>query len=238
MTEASAGSDQPARVDATAPAVSFGHPELIGALGVIGGTFDPIHFGHLAIAEEARCVLGLRQVLFVPARQPPHKPGRPISPAEDRVAMVELAIRDNPGFALSRMEIDRPGPSYTVDTLEELRGLAEGAGEKPGIAFILSVEALAGLPSWREPRRLLSLCRLIVAPRPGHTRPDAEWLAANLAEQADRIVFLDGPQLCVSGSEIRRRASRGLSIRYHLPSGVAAYISEHHLYDSDAWRHA
>jgi nicotinate-nucleotide adenylyltransferase len=201
-----------------------------GTIGILGGTFDPIHIAHLAIAEEAREAVELDRVLFVPAGVPVHKPGRPISPAEDRVAMVAAAIADNPAFALSRAEVDRPGPSYAVDTLETLSAEITAAGGRPDLVFILSSDAYAGLPTWRRPERILELCRMAVMPRPGVDRVDPVAMA-RLVPGADRqtIVF-DGPMLAVSGSTIRSRVAAGRSIRYLVPDAVIAYIGDHGLY--------
>ena len=133
-----------------------------GSLGILGGTFDPVHHGHLLIAEEAREALGLERVILVPAATPPHKPDRPVTDAAHRLAMVELAIAGNPAFAVSRLEIERGGASYTVDTLRALR---DGGATDPW--FILSAEALALFPTWRDPSGILELCRLAVVPRAG-----------------------------------------------------------------------
>lgn len=201
-----------------------------GSIGVLGGTFDPIHLGHLAIAEEVREALGLERVLFVPARRPVHKPGRPVSPAEDRVAMVALAIGDNPAFALSRVEVDRDGPSYTVDTLEGLAAEARAADRTPDLTFILSAEAYAGLPTWHRPERILELCRMAVVPRPG-AAPINPAAMAKLVPGADRrTIVLDGPRVDISGSSIRERVAVGRSIRYLVPDAVIAYIGDHGLY--------
>ncbi len=224
-------------------------PVIAGSLGVLGGTFDPIHHGHLAIAEEAREALGLERVLFVPARVPPHKPGRPVTPAEDRLAMVALAVGGNPAFAVSRIELDRDGPSYTADTLAALDAERRREAERPAtnvrsspcpppeLVFILSAEAFGQLPTWHEPRRVVELARLAVVPRPGHAFPSAAWLHEHLAGLEDRVTFLDGPHLGLSGSEVRARAAAGRSIRYLVPDAVARYIAEHHLYRTDSWRH-
>ena len=144
------------------------------AIGVMGGTFDPIHIGHLAIAEEAREALALESVLFVPAGQPPHKPAGSVTAVEHRLAMVQLAIADNPAFELSRIEVERPGPSYTVDTVE---ALARGADD---LVLILSAETFAELPSWHEPERLFDAARMAVVPREGYPAPDPAWLAAGI----------------------------------------------------------
>ncbi|MDQ3871337.1 MAG: nicotinate-nucleotide adenylyltransferase [Chloroflexota bacterium] len=202
---------------------------ISGAWGILGGTFDPIHYAHLAVAEQAREALSLAGVLFVPAGVPPHKQGLSMSPATAREAMVALAIADNPTFRLSRVEIDRPGPSYSVDTVELL--LREDlAAEGRQYVFILSVEALAGLQSWHEPRRLLELSLVAVVPRLGHPLPDRGWLARHFPGQEDRVLFLDGPHLGHSASDIRRRASEGRTIRYLVPPTVEAYIRDHGLY--------
>ncbi len=217
-------------------------PVLGGSVGVLGGTFDPIHFGHLAIAEEARESLGLERVLFVPARVPPHKPGRPITSVEHRVAMVELAIADNPAFELCTLELRRDGPSYTVDTLQELADQRRAAGLEPDLTFIMSVEALGGMLTWREPRRILELSRLAVVPRPGHDNPPAAWVREHFGGLEDRISFLEGPHIGISGSEIRAHAAAGRSIRYFVPAAVARYVADHRLYAEaphrTSWRSA
>jgi nicotinate-nucleotide adenylyltransferase len=206
-----------------------GTESTAGALGILGGTFDPIHLGHLAIAEQARDVLALDRVLFVPAARPPHKLDRRISPAADREAMVALAIADNPAFELSRLELERPGPSYAVDTVAEVaaRSHAEGRGDP---VFILSVEALAAFPTWRSPGRILESCRLAVAPRPGAAAPSPEWLAEHFPGQVDRFIFLPGPCLPHAATDIRDLVANGRSIRYLVPAAVERYIVEHALY--------
>lgn len=212
---------------------------ISGAWGILGGTFDPIHYAHLAIAEWTREALDLAGVLFLPAGLPPHKPGRIISPPEDRAAMVAAAIADNEAFRLSRLELDRPGASYTVDTIEQL--LADppeaGAAER-GFVFILSAEAALGLPAWHEPRRLLALCRLVIVPRPGYPMPDAAWLSEHFPDLEGRILTLDGPDLGHSASLIRRLVGEGRSIRYLVPPAVAGYIQAHDLYRAGPRRRA
>jgi nicotinate-nucleotide adenylyltransferase len=200
-------------------------PVVAGSVGILGGTFDPIHNGHLGIAEEAREALGLERVLLVPASSPPHKPGRPVTDAAHRLAMVGLAIADNPAFAVSRIEVERGGASYSLDTLEALR--SEGI-EQPW--FILSAEALAGFPAWHEPDRILALCRLAVVPRGGYDPLDRAWVAEQFPGREDRVTFLPGPLLPISGSVVRRRAAVGRSVRYLVPDAVARYIADHQLY--------
>jgi nicotinate-nucleotide adenylyltransferase len=192
---------------------------------VLGGTFDPIHCGHLAIAEQTRETLDLEAVIFMPAGMPPHKPAGASAPAQDRAAMVSLAIADNPAFTLSRIELERPGPSYAVDTLELLQ--ADSSGD---YVFILSSEAFEGLRKWRDPDRLLQLCRVAVVPRPGYPTLDATAVAQQFPGREDRVLLMDGPRLGHSASDIRRRVREGRSIRYLVPEPVARYIAEHRLY--------
>jgi nicotinate-nucleotide adenylyltransferase len=211
--------------------VTDGPPPIVpGSLGVFGGTFDPIHLAHLAVAEQAAEALGLERVLFVPAGEPPHKRAMAISPAEDRLAMVALAIEGNPRFAADRSEIDRPGPSYTVDTLEALRASRLAAGSAPDLTLVLSAEAFLGLMTWRAPRRVLELARFAVAPRDGYPEAGPDFLAGHLPDLADRATFLDGPRLRISASELRVRAAAGRSLRYLVPDAVLAYIGDHGLY--------
>jgi nicotinate-nucleotide adenylyltransferase len=207
------------------------HPVVPSSLGVFGGTFDPIHLAHLAVAEEAAETLGLERILFIPAGQPPHKPGQAITPAEDRLAMVELAIAGNPRFGLDRLEIARAGPSYTVDTLAALRARSVAAGGPAGeLTLILSAEAFLGLMSWHEPRRILELARVVVAPRDGYPEAGPDFLAEHLPDLADRATFLDAPRLRLSASDLRARAAAGRSLRYLVSDTVAAYIGDHGLY--------
>lgn len=204
-------------------------PIVPGSLGVFGGTFDPIHFAHLAIAQEAAEALGLERVLFVPAGQPPHKPDRVITPGLDRLAMVELAIAGNDRFAVDRLELDREGPSYTVDTLEALRGRPD-AGSSRTLTLILSSEAFRELPTWRDPRRILELACLAVAPREGHPTVSSSFMDREFPEFRDRVTYLDGPRMRLSATELRTRAAAGRTLRYLVPDAVAAYIDDHALY--------
>ena len=199
-------------------------------LGILGGTFDPIHDGHLAIASAVRSALSLAEVLFIPAGIPPHKPGQAISPAEDRRAMVALAIAGLPWFRLSTIELDRPGPSYAVDTLTALASDGAHHGPPRPLEFILSAEAFAGFPTWHEPGRILELARLAVVPRAGARPVPSGWLDEHLPGWRARVDFVDVPLLSISASTIRDRVRAGESIEGLVPAAVGDYIREHHLY--------
>jgi nicotinate-nucleotide adenylyltransferase len=199
-------------------------------VGILGGTFDPIHYGHLAIAEQVREGLGLDRVLFIPAAVPPHKIGLQITPAGHRLAMAELAVAGNPAFAVSRIELERDGPSYTSDTLDALTAHAARQRVAREFFFILSSEAMAGLPGWHESERILSLCRLAVVARPGFPLPTPADLRARFGDRAERIVAIETVPLAHSASALRSRAAAGQTIRYLVPAAVEAYICDHHLY--------
>jgi len=196
-------------------------------IGVLGGTFDPIHIGHLILAEEVRARLNLAEILFVPAGQPWLKVDSPISPAEHRVQMVRLALADKPYFKLSTMEIERAGPTYTVDTIVELKAQL-GTGDE--LFFILGWDNLAKLPQWRQPSRLITLCRLVAVPRPDYPRPDLKALEASIPGLSQRVTLMEKPEIDISASAIRDRVAQGLSIRHLVPKPVERYIKEHKLY--------
>ena len=198
-------------------------------IGVLGGTFDPIHIGHLVVAEEARTKLGLSEVLFVPAGQPWLKQARDITPAAHRVEMVRRAIADNPYFKLSTLEVDHPGPSYTVDTLTLLQ---DQLSSESSLFFILGRDTLAELPLWKEPRKVIQLCRLVVPPRLGSR--DLRHLEEAIPGLLDKVIQLDMPVIGISSSEIRHRIAQGLPIRYLVPSVVEKYIAEHRIYQVSA----
>lgn len=195
--------------------------------GVIGGTFDPVHLGHLAVAQEARARLNMAEILFVPTGQPWLKADTYISPAEHRVNMLRLAIADKPYFRLSTSEVERAGPSYAVDTVAELMGQLDAGDE---LFFIIGWDLLAELPRWREPQRLVEMCPLVVAPRPGYSAPDLDRLEAAIPGLSQRIMILDKPQMDISAAEIRERVGRGLSVRHLVPEPVNGYIKKHKLY--------
>jgi len=196
-------------------------------LGVLGGTFDPPHIGHLILAEEARLALSLGQVLFVPAGAPWRKAGQELSAREDRLAMVRLAVGDNPPFAVSTLEIEREGPSYTAETLAALSQQLAGDSE---LFFILGQDSLADLHNWRQPRQIISLARLAVATRTAWEPAQAQALEKELPGISQRLVWLDMPRIDISSTAVRERVRQGLSIRYWVPPAVEEYIRQHGLY--------
>lgn len=196
-------------------------------IGILGGTFDPVHLGHLLIAEESRIGLQLDQVLFVPAGRPWLKEGQLLAEAHHRVEMVELAIASNPHFQVRRNEIDRPGLTYTVDTLEELRSELPSGAE---LYFILGLDAFESFHRWKEPDHILELCRLVVVSRPGYAEEEREGLLARYRDYGDRICQLPVHNVDFSATEIRRRAADGISFRYQVPEAVEGYILEQGLY--------
>ena len=196
-------------------------------IGVLGGTFDPIHNGHIAIAEESRRSLGLDEVRFVPSGQPYLRTNGPVLAAGHRLEMVRRALTGRVGFKVSSIEIERPGPSYTVDTLAALRTGLDSGDE---LYFIMGWDKLPELPEWKEPARLLDLCFLVAVPRPGSDPPDLEALESLLPEISRRVRILDAPRLDISASLIRERIKHGRSIRDLVPGAVADYIREEGLY--------
>jgi len=196
-------------------------------IGVFGGTFDPIHIAHLRVAEEAAEALTLDRVLFIPSGRPPHR-SQPVAKPEQRLAMVRLAVADNPRFVVSDLEIKRRGTSYTVDTLAEL------AAQKPRDEFylLLGMDQMLQLSTWHEPVRLLELCRLVAFTRPGASEtPGPIYLGPErraLSRRQFSLVRVSA--LEISATDIRRRAGRGHSLRYLVPDSVAEYIRKHRLY--------
>ena len=196
-------------------------------VGIMGGTFDPIHIGHLACAEQVREACALDIVLFVPAGDPWMKRGRDLAPAADRFAMVAAAVDDNPFFAASTLEIDRRGATYTVDTLRELSGCCPDGTE---LFFIAGVDAAAALPLWREADRLGSLATIAVVTRPGYDASDGRLDAARRLVGADRMVDVPIVGIDLSSTDVRAMVRAGRSIRYLVPREVADYIEKRGLY--------
>ncbi len=197
-------------------------------LGVLGGTFDPPHYGHLVLAENARVQLRLERILFVPAGSPPHKPKRPITAVPHRLAMTAAAIADHPAFVLSQLDVQRPGPHFTVDTLALLRQAEPTAT----IFFLIGGDSLAQLSTWRDPVGIVRQAFLAVMARPGY-QPDVVALERVIPGLRDRLVWLDVPHLAITSTDLRRRIRQGLPVRYLLPPSVEEYIRRENLYLSE-----
>lgn len=196
-------------------------------IGVMGGTFDPIHYGHLVAAETARAEFNLSKVLFIPTGAPPHKKRQDILPGELRLEMVGCAIQDNPAFASSALEIEREGPSYTVDTLRELRKLWPDYE----LYFITGTDALREIFSWHEAEEIFTMIQLIGAARPGFDAKDFLLKAhEDHPELLGKIHYLEIPALAISSTDIRARVKRGEPIRYLLPERVRQLIRQRGLY--------
>jgi nicotinate-nucleotide adenylyltransferase len=196
-------------------------------VGVLGGTFDPVHLAHLGMAQEARNALELDEVIIVPAGQPVFKSSDRVTPAALRLEMLRLALVGRPYLKISRIEIERQGPSYTVDTLSVLK---KQYGPGAELYFILGWDSLAQLPVWREPQRIIAMCRLVVVPRPGFPRPAVEALEEKLPGIIQKVTFLDRPNLDISATKIREKVRKGESIDGLVPGPVAAYIKKQKLY--------
>lgn len=198
-------------------------------IGILGGTFNPPHIAHLVCAQEARAQLGLDRVVLMPVHTPPHKEAFGDPGAEVRWAMCEAAAAGDPGLAVSRLELDRGGPSFTADTLRAVRA----AAPEDELTFVLGGDQAQGLPTWREPRAIVDLARLAVAEREGIVREDIRERLAGLVPD-DRLRFFDMPRLDVSSSDVRRRVAAVRPIRHLVPDAVAALIAERALYLSPA----
>lgn len=196
-------------------------------IGVLGGTFDPPHVGHLWLGTLAADAMGLDRVLFMPAAQPPHKPEGTVSRATDRLLMTRLAIAADRLLDLTAIEMERPGPSYTIDSVAELEALH---GPDARLFLVMAADSLEQIDTWREPDRLLERIEWIVGPRPGAPLPARAALEDRFGPSASRIHLLSGPSLDVSSSEIRRRVAGGHAIRYLVPRGVEELIAERRLY--------
>lgn len=224
-------------------------------VGVFGGSFNPIHFGHLLVADEICETLDLDRLLFVPAAEPPHKPASELAPAHHRFQMTALAVREHPRFEVSDVELQRAGPSYTVQTLQALRSLGD-------LHLLIGSETFLDLLNWREPWQVARLARLVVVPRdstsfepdgpaaqkvlkelglPGFihvagdgSRHQLEAPPTTAATMPRAPLLVRAASLPISGSDLRRRAREGRSLAYRMPESVAAYIREHRLYGGEA----
>lgn len=215
-------------------------PANIRRIGVLGGTFDPVHYGHLVIAEEVYATLNLDEMVFIPTGQPPHKTNEVITSAEHRLAMLELAIASNPHFTISRVDVDRPGPSYTVDTL---RLLHEQQGEETAIYFVIGADSLEYFLTWRDPAGILEqLTHLVAVRRPGYNESQEYYdrLEARLPGIKQRLLVVEAPQFEISATDLRLRVAEGRPIKYQTPESVEQYIIECGLYqqklDAREWK--
>jgi nicotinate-nucleotide adenylyltransferase len=200
--------------------------EDLRRIGIMGGTFDPIHYGHLVTAEIARCKFALDSVVFVPSGHPPHKQSKP-GHAEQRLLMTLLATVANPFFQVSRIEVDRKGPSYTYDTLTEFRELFDPEGK---FYFITGADAVLEMLTWHNAEQMIDLCSFIAATRPGYRLTDVRRLPANFLK---RIEMMQVPALSISSTDIRHRIREGKPIKYLLPEAVETYIYKQGLYLHD-----
>lgn len=191
----------------------------------MGGTFDPVHYGHLIIAEESRIEFSLDKVIFVTAGDPPHKKDYLVSDARHRREMTLMAIASNPFFECSDIEMERRGPSYTVDTIERFR---QTLGSEANLYFITGADAILEILTWHEPHRLRSMCKFIAATRPGYRLEDLKQRLP--AEFMDQITFLEMPGVHISSTDLRERVRSGKSIKYMVPENVENYIYTNDLY--------
>ena len=196
-------------------------------IGILGGTFDPPHVGHLWLATLAADAMSLDRVLFMPAAQPPHKRRKGMTRATDRLLMTRLAIAGDEAFGLTLIEMERPGPSYTIDSVDELQRMY---GTDGTLYLLMAADSLGEIDTWRQPDALLERIEWVVGPRPGTPIPDPSALEERFGANASRIHLLDGPSLDVSSSEIRRRVAARHAIRYLVPRGVEELIGQRGLY--------
>ncbi len=199
----------------------------VNKIGIFGGTFDPVHLGHLMVAEEVKTALDLSEVLLVPAGQPMSRPNVNVTPAKQRLAMLNLAIEGSPYLKISTIEIERKGPSYTADTIAEIKNKS-GRGDE--LYFILGWDSLEQLPTWHEPSKIISLCTLVAVPRPGYAKPNLKTLEGVLPGISERVILLDKPRVDISATEIRELTAKGETIDHLVPEAVAKYIKKNKLY--------
>lgn len=194
-------------------------------IGLMGGTFDPIHYGHLRAADEAHGAFDLSEVIFIPTGQPPHKADKNVTPAEDRYMMSVLATAECPYFTVSRIEVERTGHSYTIDTLRELRAMPQYSGSD--FYFITGLDAVLDIMKWKNPDEIISMCKFVAVSRYGYTHQRMEELPEGLRRA---IIPLEIPLLAISSTQLRERVSRNFSIRFLVPPAVESYIRKKSFY--------
>jgi nicotinate-nucleotide adenylyltransferase len=195
-------------------------------IGLFGGTFDPPHLGHLILASEAQTQLELTRLLWILTPDPPHKQEQVITPTEHRLAMVKLAIQDNPNFELSSVELDRPGPHYTLDTIHIISEQNPDAEIVP----IIGGDSLRDLPKWHEPKEILYACHWVGVMRRPNDETNLQALERELPGISSKVHYVDAPLLEIASRDIRSRIAHGESVRYYIPQAVYEYIEDHHLY--------
>ncbi len=195
-------------------------------IGIMGGTFDPIHYGHLVTAEQARFTFGLDRVVFVPTGRPPHKQEKDVSEAEHRLTMTRLATQSNVHFGVSSIEVDRPGPTYAIDTVREFKQLYPPGTD---LLFITGADAVLQMTGWKDYDVLMQLCEFVAATRPGYVL-EHERIAQMFGPNASKINFFEVPALAISSTDIRARVRSGRPVRYLLPDVVIDYIFASKLY--------
>jgi nicotinate-nucleotide adenylyltransferase len=199
-------------------------------IGLFGGTFNPVHIGHLIIARAALEHLGLERMVLIPSANPPHKGPQGVADAEDRLAMLRLAVADEADFDVSACEIERPGPSYTIDTVAFFR---KELGDRAELYWLIGADSLSELASWHRVVELVGMCQIVTAARPGWESPDLSALTERVGERQVRRLrdgILPTPRIDISASEIRRRVRQGRSVRWLVPMAVAQYIDRLGLY--------
>ena len=208
----------------------YGKDRRTMRIGILGGSFNPVHVAHLIVAEEVRDQLRLDKVVLIPARVQPHKPAAELADADHRLEMVCLAVEGNPALEVSDIELLREGPSYSVDTMRELR---EGAAADDELFFIIGSDTVCELPAWKDVRRLVQLCDFVVVSRPGWALEELKTIESAIGSEAVRRMAelrVEVPPLGISSTDIRRRVRQGRPIRYMVPNGVAEYIEKHQVY--------
>jgi nicotinate-nucleotide adenylyltransferase len=198
-------------------------------VGILGGTFDPIHIGHLIVAEEARYQLGLGRVIFLPAGKPYFKKDRIVSTKNDRLEMIRLGIKDNPLFEVSEIELAREGPTYSIDSIKRLK---KELGDNVQLCFLIGMDALADMHKWKHPAELIEICQVVGLTRAEYDAFDWAKIEGKMPGAMQKIKIIEVSKIGVSSTDVRMMVASGISVRYLVPDAVVRYIEEHKLYKS------
>ena len=198
-------------------------------VGILGGTFDPIHIGHLIVAEEARYQLGLGRIIFLPAGKPYFKKDRIVSTKSDRLEMIKLGIKDNPLFEVSEIELAREGPTYSIDSITRLK---KELGDNVQLCFLVGMDALADIHKWKHPAELIEICQVVGLTRAGYDAFDWAKIEDKMPGASQKIKIIEVSKIGVSSTDVRMMVGSGISVRYLVPDAVVRYIEEHKLYKS------